>query len=84
MATEWGRYVGIPFKHLGTDPEKGLDCFNLLKYIYKKELTKIDSTIAKVRNQKITIKEYYKEKGEEIDKMTKSEIDSLLHKRYNY
>jgi len=51
---------------------------------YKKELTKIDSTIAKVRNQKITIKEYYKEKGEEIDKMTKSEIDSLLHKRYNY
>lgn len=38
MATDWGRYVGIPFKHLGTDPEKGLDCFNLLKYIYKKEL----------------------------------------------
>ena len=51
---------------------------------YKIELSKIDSTIAKVKNQKITIKEYYKEKGEEIDKMTKSQIDSLLHKRYNY
>lgn len=51
---------------------------------YKKELSKIDSTIAKVRNQKTIIKEYYKEKGEEIDKMTKSQIDSLFHKRYNY
>ncbi len=51
---------------------------------YKQELTKIDSTIAKVRNQKTIVKEYYKEKGEEIDKMTKSQIDSLLHKRYNY
>ena len=38
MATDWTRYVGIPFKHLGTDPEKGLDCFNLLKYVYKQEL----------------------------------------------
>lgn len=51
---------------------------------YKSELTKIDSTIAQVRNQKTIIREYYKEKEEEISKMDLSEIDSLFHKRYNY
>lgn len=38
METDWEKYVGIPFKHLGIDPNKGLDCFNLIKYIYKQEL----------------------------------------------
>jgi F0F1-type ATP synthase membrane subunit b/b' len=51
---------------------------------YKTELTKIDSTIAQVRNQKTIIKEYYKEKGEEISGMKPSQIDSLFHKRYKY
>jgi septal ring factor EnvC (AmiA/AmiB activator) len=51
---------------------------------YKKELTKIDSTIANVRNQKTIIKEYYKDKGEEIVGMNPSQIDSLFHKRYKY
>lgn len=51
---------------------------------YNKELTKIDLKIDKVKNQKIIVKEYYKEKSEKIDKMSKSQIDSLLHKRYNY
>ena len=51
---------------------------------YKTELSKIDSTIAQVRNQKTIIKEYYKEKGEEITGMKPSQIDSLFHKRYKY
>ena len=51
---------------------------------YKTELNKIDSTIAQVRNQKTIIKEYYKEKGEEITGMKPSQIDSLFHKRYKY
>ena len=51
---------------------------------YKKELIKIDSTISKVKNQKTIIKEYYKEKGEKIDKMNKTQLDSLFRKRYNY
>lgn len=51
---------------------------------YKKELAKIDSTISKVKNQKTIIKEYYKEKGEKIDKMNKTQLDSLFRKRYNY
>jgi len=51
---------------------------------YKKELSQIDSTIAKVKNQKTIIKEYYKEQGEKISGMKPSEIDSLFHKRYNY
>lgn len=51
---------------------------------YKKELVKIDSIISKVKNQKTIIKEYYKEKGEKIDKMNKTQLDSLFRKRYNY
>jgi hypothetical protein len=51
---------------------------------YKKELIKIDSTISKVKNQKTIIKEYYKDKGEKIDKMNKTQLDSLFRKRYNY
>lgn len=51
---------------------------------YKTELNKIDSTIAQVRNQKTIVKEYYKNKGEEISKMEKSQIDSLFRKRYKY
>lgn len=38
MAVEWDKYVGLPFKHLGLDPNTGIDCFNLVKYIYKQEL----------------------------------------------
>lgn len=38
MAVEWNRYEGAPFKHLGVSFETGIDCFNLIKYIYEKEL----------------------------------------------
>jgi septal ring factor EnvC (AmiA/AmiB activator) len=67
--------------HLIIENQKKLD-----KQIesYKKELSHIDSTIAKVQNQKTIIKEYYKEKGEKISGMKPSDIDSLFHKRYNY
>lgn len=36
--TWYNKYVGLPFKHLGDDPEEGLDCFNLCRYVYKQEL----------------------------------------------
>ena len=51
---------------------------------YKNELSQIDSTIAKVKNQKIVVKEYYKEQGETITEMKPSEIDKLFHDRYKY
>jgi len=51
---------------------------------YKKELSHIDSTIAKVRNQKTIVKEYYKEQGEKISGMKPSEVDKLFHDRYKY
>jgi septal ring factor EnvC (AmiA/AmiB activator) len=51
---------------------------------YRDELSKIDSTIAKVQNQKVIIREYYKEIGKKITSMNPSEIDNYLHKRYNY
>lgn len=38
METSWDKYVGLPFKHLGLVPDTGIDCFNLIKHIYKKEL----------------------------------------------
>ena len=38
MAVEWNKYVGCPFKHLGLDPKKGIDCLNLIIHIYKEEL----------------------------------------------
>ena len=51
---------------------------------YKKELSHIDSTISKVQNQKVIIKEYYKEQGDKISEMKPSEIDKLFHERYKY
>ena len=51
---------------------------------YKNELSQIDSTIAKVKNQKIVVKEYYQEQGEKITEMKPSEIDKLFHDRYKY
>jgi len=38
MKSWYNNYEGIPYKHLGDDPKKALDCFNLIKYIYLKEL----------------------------------------------
>ena len=38
MARDWDKYIGAPFKHLGLDIRKGIDCFNLIKYVYKEEL----------------------------------------------
>lgn len=37
METKWDKYVGLPFKHLGINPETGIDCFNLITHIYKEE-----------------------------------------------
>ena len=37
--TKWyDKYVGFPFKHLGDDPTKGIDCVNLLRLVFKQEL----------------------------------------------
>lgn len=32
------KYTNLPFKHLGNDPDEGIDCFNLCRYVYKQEL----------------------------------------------
>jgi cell wall-associated NlpC family hydrolase len=31
-------YINIPYKLFGTDPETGMDCFNLVRYVYEQEL----------------------------------------------
>jgi cell wall-associated NlpC family hydrolase len=38
MQVWYNKYVGLPYKHLGTDPKTGIDCFNLCKLIYKERL----------------------------------------------
>lgn len=34
---KYNKYTGFPYRHLGNDKEKGIDCFNLIRYIYKIE-----------------------------------------------
>ena len=31
-------YTNFPYRHLGTDPETGIDCFNLCRLAFKNEL----------------------------------------------
>jgi cell wall-associated NlpC family hydrolase len=33
----YNNYEGFPYKHLGNDPDTGIDCFNIIKLIYKQE-----------------------------------------------
>jgi cell wall-associated NlpC family hydrolase len=33
----YNKYVGFPYLHLGQDVEKGIDCFNLIRHVYKEE-----------------------------------------------
>ena len=32
------KYTGFPYAHLGDNTNSGIDCFNLIRYVYKKEL----------------------------------------------
>tara|TARA_B110000503_G_C7118037_1_gene401217 strand:+ start:671 stop:1102 length:432 start_codon:yes stop_codon:yes gene_type:complete len=38
MEIKWNRYINAPFKHLGEDLNKGIDCFNLIALIYEEQL----------------------------------------------
>lgn len=29
------KYLGAPFKHMGTDPKTGIDCWQFIKLVYK-------------------------------------------------
>ena len=37
MIKWYDKYLNIPYKHLGNDPNSGMDCFNLCRYIYNEE-----------------------------------------------
>ena len=32
------KYLGFPYRHLGEDPATGIDCFNLVRWVYRQEL----------------------------------------------
>jgi cell wall-associated NlpC family hydrolase len=38
MSLWYNNYINIPYKLFGTDPKNGMDCFNLIRYVYEKEL----------------------------------------------
>tara|TARA_B100000073_G_scaffold292974_1_gene256479 strand:- start:697 stop:1149 length:453 start_codon:yes stop_codon:yes gene_type:complete len=33
----YDKYAGFPYKHLGNDPEKGIDCLNLIRLVYREQ-----------------------------------------------
>ena len=37
MSLWYDKYVNIPYKLFGTDPKTGMDCFNLLRYVFSEE-----------------------------------------------
>jgi hypothetical protein len=37
MTAWYNKYLNLPYKHLGQDPETGIDCFNLCTLILKQE-----------------------------------------------
>ena len=39
MSLHWSaKYVGIPWATKGSDPSQGLDCWNLIRHVYREEL----------------------------------------------
>lgn len=38
MTAWYNKYINLPYKHLGTNPDTGIDCANLCAYVYKHEL----------------------------------------------
>jgi len=38
MSNWYDQYCNLPYKHLGDDPVKGIDCVNLCRLLYKNEL----------------------------------------------
>lgn len=38
MSNWYDQYCNLPYKHLGDNPETGIDCFNLCRLAFKQEL----------------------------------------------
>jgi septal ring factor EnvC (AmiA/AmiB activator) len=51
---------------------------------YKKEISKIDSTISNIRSSRTTINNFYELKEDSIKGMERKQIILELKKRYNY
>ena len=51
---------------------------------YKKDISKIDSTINNIRVEKKTINNYYDKKSQDIKNANAKQVDSLFKTRYKY
>jgi cell wall-associated NlpC family hydrolase len=67
------KYIGIPFKEGGRDPNKGLDCFGLIKLVYKEEF-EIDLPDYNIHYSKTNDKVSHKKDMQELDKYIENAI----------
>jgi septal ring factor EnvC (AmiA/AmiB activator) len=51
---------------------------------YKKDISKIDSTISNIRVEKKTVNNYYDKKSQDIRNANAKQVDSLFKTRYKY
>lgn len=70
LYTDWHKYTGIPFKHLGTN-KNGMDCVNLCVYVIREELN-IDVNVKSSDVCNIVDEDWYNKTNE-----------SLFHKAIN-
>lgn len=79
------KYIGIPFKHLGRNPEEGLDCYGVLINVYKElGITLYDYEYQEEwgknqdNNKNFFIENYYKE-WKKTDKKTFPNVVLLIN-----
>lgn len=58
IMTWYDKYKNFPYKHLGNDPNTGIDCFNLIRLVYKQELN-IDIPYTTATYCKVTDIDWY-------------------------
>ena len=51
---------------------------------YQNQISALDIQIGSIKEKTIIIKEYYREKGEEVNNYTTTQVDSFFKARYNY
>jgi len=67
--------------YIKKEKEKQSAIDNSIKLV-NQQIEKIDSSISKIKNQKIIIREYYHEKINSVDNFSDDEIDSFISNRY--
>jgi cell wall-associated NlpC family hydrolase len=74
MTNWYDKYTNIPYKHLGNDPNSGMDCYNLCRYVYEKE-TNISIPYISYEHCNIIDEDWYNKTTEQyFENIAKSDI----------